>query len=71
MDLPLNRITRSRVPQGWYLEEKYPNRPLMPAMPSGLERILIDYGLTISAPPYQKLREELRWKPEKERDRRS
>ena len=32
-------------------------------------RILIDYGLNHFAPPYQKLREELRWKPEKERDR--
>jgi glutathione S-transferase len=32
-------------------------------------RILIDYGLNHFAPPYQKLREELRWKTEKERDR--
>jgi glutathione S-transferase len=31
-------------------------------------RILIDYGLNHFAPPYQKLREELRWKAEKERD---
>src|SRR4029450_4219562 len=38
-------------------------------MPSGARiRILIDYGLNHFAPPYQKLREELRWKAEKERD---
>ena len=54
-----------------YLEEKYPNRPLMPAdfAKRARIRILIDYGLNHFAPPYQKLREELRWKPEKERDR--
>ena len=54
-----------------YLEEKYPDRPLMPAdfaRRAGI-RILIDYGLNHFAPPYPKLREELRWKPEKERDR--
>ena len=54
-----------------YLEEKYPDRRLMPddfAKRAGI-RILIDYGLNHFAPPYQKLREELRRKPEKERDR--
>jgi glutathione S-transferase len=54
-----------------YLEERYPERPLMPkdyAQRAGI-RILIDYGLNHFAPPYQKLREELRWKAEKERDR--
>jgi len=54
-----------------YLEEKYRDRPLMPAdfAKRARIRILIDYGLNHFAPPYQKLREELRWKPEKERDR--
>jgi len=54
-----------------YLEEKYPDRPLMPAdfAKRARIRILIDYGLNHFAPPYQKLREELRWKTEKERDR--
>ena len=55
-----------------YLEEKYPDRPLMPAdlaKRAGI-RILIDYGLNHFAPPYQKLRAELRSKPEKQRDRR-
>ena len=54
-----------------YLEEKYPNRPLMPAdfAKRARIRILIDYGLNHFAPPYQKLRKELRWKREKERDR--
>jgi glutathione S-transferase len=54
-----------------YLEERYPERPLMPkdyARRASI-RILIDYGLNHFAPPYQKLREELRWKTEKERDR--
>ena len=54
-----------------YLEEKYPDRPLMPAdfAKRARIRILIDYGLNHFAPPYQKLREELRWKTEKERER--
>jgi glutathione S-transferase len=54
-----------------YLEEKYPERPLLPKdyAQRARIRILIDYGLNHFAPPYQKLREELRWKSEKERDR--
>ena len=54
-----------------YLEERYPDRPLMPKNHAERARIriLIDYGLNHFAPPYQKLREELRWKAEKERDR--
>ena len=54
-----------------YLEEKYPDRPLMPTdfAKRARIRILIDYGLNHFAPPYQKLREELRGKPEKEKDR--
>lgn len=54
-----------------YLEERYPEFPLMPkdyARRANI-RILIDYGLNHFAPPYQKLRQELRWKSEKERDR--
>jgi glutathione S-transferase len=53
-----------------YLEEKYPDRPLLPSdfAKRARIRILIDYGLNHFAPPYQALREELRWKPEKERD---
>lgn len=55
-----------------YLEEKYPDRPLMPDdfAERARIRILIDYGLNHFAPPYQKLRDELRRKPERERDRR-
>ena len=54
-----------------YLEEKYPDRRLMPDdfAKRARIRILIDYGLNHFAPPYQKLREELRWKTEKERER--
>jgi glutathione S-transferase len=54
-----------------YLEEKYPERPLMPTdhAKRAKIRILIDYGLNHFAPPYQRLREEMRWKAEKERDR--
>jgi glutathione S-transferase len=54
-----------------YLEEKYPDRRLMPDdfAKRARIRILIDYGLNHFAPPYQRLREELRGKPEKERDR--
>jgi glutathione S-transferase len=53
-----------------YLEERYPDTPLMPQnyAERARIRILIDYGLNHFAPPYQKLREELRWKAEKERD---
>lgn len=55
-----------------YLEEQYPDQPLMPAdfAQRARIRILVDYGLNHFAPPYRKLRAELRWKPEKERDRR-
>jgi len=54
-----------------YLEERYPDRSLMPKnyAERARIRILIDYGLNHFAPPYQKLRQELRWKAEKERDR--
>src|SRR4029453_7670947 len=54
-----------------YLEERYPDTPLMPQnyAERARIRILIDYGLNHFAPPYQKLREELRWKAEQERDR--
>jgi glutathione S-transferase len=54
-----------------YLEEHYPDRPLMPKdhAERARIRILIDYGLNHFAPPYQKLRQELRWKAENERDR--
>jgi glutathione S-transferase len=53
-----------------YLEEKYPDRRLMPDdfAKRARIRILIDYGLNHFAPPYQRLREELRGEPEKERD---
>src|SRR5882672_11829561 len=54
-----------------YLEEKYRDRPLMPDdfAKRARMRILIDYGLNHFAPPYQKLRQELRWKAENEKDR--
>ena len=44
-----------------YLEEKYPNPPLMPKEPGqkAKARILIDYGMTHFDGPYQKLRMEL------------
>jgi glutathione S-transferase len=44
-----------------YLNEKYPNPPLMPADPGkrAKARILIDYGLAHLDQPYQKLRMEL------------
>lgn len=53
-----------------YLEERYPDPPLLPKnyAQRARIRILIDYGLNYFAPPYQKLRHELRWKAEKERD---
>lgn len=52
-----------------YLEEKYPEPPLMPKEPAGKAkvRILIDYGLNHFDSPYQKLRQEL-MKEEKERN---
>ncbi|MEK6600989.1 MAG: glutathione S-transferase family protein [Candidatus Binatota bacterium] len=52
-----------------YLEEKYPEPPLMPKEPAGKAkvRILIDYGLNHFDSPYQKLRQEL-LKEEKERN---
>jgi len=55
-----------------YLEEKYPARRLLPddfAERANI-RILVDYGLNHFAPPYQKLRAELRSQPEQELDRR-
>ncbi len=52
-----------------YLDEKYPNPPLMPKEPAQRAklRILIDYGLSHLDSPYQKLRGELT-KDEKERN---
>jgi glutathione S-transferase len=53
-----------------YLNEKYPNPPLMPADAGkrAEARILIDYGLTQMDAAYQKLRMEL-MKDEKEQDK--
>ncbi len=53
-----------------YLEEKYPDPPLMPKdqAKKARIRILIDYGLNHLDPPYQKIRMELT-KDEKERNR--
>lgn len=44
-----------------YLDEKYPNPPLMPKDPAkkAKARILIDYGMAHFDSPYQKLRMEL------------
>jgi glutathione S-transferase len=44
-----------------YLEEKYPNPPLLPKDPAkkAKARILIDYGMAHFDSPYQKLRMEL------------
>jgi len=52
-----------------YLEEKYPEPPLMPKEPAGKAkiRILIDYGMAHFDSPYQKLRQEL-MKDAKERN---
>lgn len=52
-----------------YLEEQYPEPPLLPKEPAGKAkvRILIDYGLNHFDSPYQKLRQEL-LKEEKERN---
>ena len=48
-----------------YLEEKYPNPPLMPKDPAkkAKARILIDYGMAHLDGPYQKLRIELMKEP--------
>ncbi|MGE5216064.1 MAG: glutathione S-transferase family protein [Chloroflexota bacterium] len=48
-----------------YLEEKYPNPPLMPREPGkkAKARILIDYGMSHFDSPYQKLRMELMKEP--------
>lgn len=53
-----------------YLNEKYPNPPLLPADPGrrAKVRIVIDYGLAHLDAPYQKLRVEL-MKQEKEQNR--
>jgi glutathione S-transferase len=53
-----------------YLEEKYPNPPLMPKDPErkAKARILIDYGMAHFDAPYQKLRMELMKEP-KDQDR--
>src|SRR3972149_4532048 len=52
-----------------YLEEKYPEPPLMPREPAKKAkiRILIDYGMAHFDSPYQKLRQEL-MKDAKERN---
>jgi glutathione S-transferase len=52
-----------------YLDDKYPEPPLMPKDPAlkAKIRILIDYGMSHLNAPYQKLREEL-GKEEKDRD---
>jgi glutathione S-transferase len=52
-----------------YLEEKYPEPPLMPKDPGRRAkiRILIDYGMNHLDTPYQKLRQQM-MKDEKERD---
>lgn len=53
-----------------YLEEKYPEPPLMPKDPAQRAniRILIDYSLNYLNPPYQTIRAQMT-KDEKERDR--
>src|SRR3989338_7293928 len=53
-----------------YLEEKYPEPPLMPTDPAKKAkiRILIDYGISHLDSPYQKIRIES-MKDEKERNR--
>jgi glutathione S-transferase len=52
-----------------YLEEKYPEPPLMPKDPARRAkiRILIDYGMNHVDAPYQTIRKEM-MKDEKERD---
>lgn len=51
-----------------YLDEKYPNPPLMPADlgKRAKARILIDYGLAHLDAPYQKLRQELMKDPKEQ-----
>ena len=51
-----------------YLEEKYPDPPLMPADlgKRAKARILIDYGLAHLDGPYQKLRQELMKEPKEQ-----
>lgn len=53
-----------------YLEEKYPEPPLMPSdlAKRAKVRILIDYGINHTDPSYQKIRQEL-MKDEKERNK--
>lgn len=55
-----------------YLDEKYPEPPLMPKDPAGRAkvRILIDYDVNHIWPSYQKVREQM-VKDEKERDRKA
>lgn len=52
-----------------YLEDKYPDPPLLPANPSARARIriLIDYGITHTNDSHQAIRAEM-MKPEGERD---
>ena len=52
-----------------YLEEKYPEPPLLPKDPAlrAKIRILIDYGVNRTYPSYEKLRNEM-LKPEEERN---
>ena len=52
-----------------YLEDQYPESPLMPKAPARRAkiRLLMDYALTNLIPPHQKLREQI-VKDEKERD---
>lgn len=51
-----------------YLEEKYPNPPLLPKDPGkkAKARILIDYGMAHFDSPYQKLRMELMKEPKEQ-----
>ena len=51
-----------------YLNEKYPNPPLMPADPGkkAKARILIDFGLAHTDGPYQKLRMEMMRDPKEQ-----
>jgi glutathione S-transferase len=51
-----------------YLDEKYPNPPLMPKDPASKAkaRILIDYGMAHFDAPYQKLRIELMKEPKEQ-----
>jgi glutathione S-transferase len=53
-----------------YLDEKYPNPPLMPKDPylRGRGRVLVDYGLNYLHEPYWALRNEIFFKKEAERN---